>query len=215
MFITICRQYGAGGSEIARRVADALGWSVIDNDLVDRVAARAGLPPEEVARLEERTPTFVERLSRIAAMELPELFVPTPGVIEGFEESKLVKVTQTVVTELASAGRVVVVGRGAAAVLAQESDALHVRVVASESFRIGQARERLGLDRETAARTLEEVDGNRARYHREDDERDGSYPVYYDLVLNTERLGIPGAADLIVARAHALGWEQTRLGVPS
>jgi cytidylate kinase len=206
MLITISRQYGAGGSEVARRVAETLGWSVIDNDLVDRVATRAGLPPDEVARLEERTPTFVERLARLSAPELPEMFVPAPGVMSGFEEGKLVKITQTVVTELASAGRVVVVGRGAAAVLARKSDALHLRVVASESFRIGQAMERLGLDRETAARTLGEVDGNRARYHREYYERDWNDPVYYDLVLNTERLGFPGTADVIVARAHALGW---------
>ena len=50
MIITISRQFGAGGSEVARRVAEALDWRLVDNDLVDRVAERAGLPPEEVAQ---------------------------------------------------------------------------------------------------------------------------------------------------------------------
>ena len=45
MIITISREYGAGGSAVARRVADALGWRVVDNELIDRVATRAGLPP--------------------------------------------------------------------------------------------------------------------------------------------------------------------------
>lgn len=56
MLITISRQYGAGGSEVARLVAMELGWSVVDNDIVDRVAARAGLAPEVVARQDERIP---------------------------------------------------------------------------------------------------------------------------------------------------------------
>ena len=46
MLITISRRYGAGGSEVARLVADSLGWRVVDNAFVDAVAERAGLPPD-------------------------------------------------------------------------------------------------------------------------------------------------------------------------
>src|SRR5262249_25582825 len=77
MLITIARQYGAGGSEVARRVAGALEWRVVDNELVEQVAARAGLQPEDVAELEERVPTFVERLARTLAAATPELFPAT------------------------------------------------------------------------------------------------------------------------------------------
>src|SRR2546426_1015453 len=48
--ITITRQYASGGSEVARLVAAELGWDVIDNEFVDEVARRAGLPPDAVAR---------------------------------------------------------------------------------------------------------------------------------------------------------------------
>ena len=47
--ITVSRQYGSGGSVIAKMVADRLDWTIVDNDFVDRVAERVGLPPEEVA----------------------------------------------------------------------------------------------------------------------------------------------------------------------
>ncbi|MGH7336281.1 MAG: cytidylate kinase family protein, partial [Myxococcota bacterium] len=44
------RQYGSGGSVVARQVAERLGWTLIDNEFVEQVARLAGLPPEEVAR---------------------------------------------------------------------------------------------------------------------------------------------------------------------
>ena len=72
MIITISRQFGAGGSEIARRVAGALGWRVVDNELIGRVAKGAGLPPEEVAQREERAPSFIERLARLCQFHLFE-----------------------------------------------------------------------------------------------------------------------------------------------
>jgi len=206
MLITISRQYGAGGEELAQRVAEALGWQTIDSAFVEQVAARAGVQPEDVARLEERAPTFLERLARYTALELPELFVPTAGAVEEFEETKLVKITRNLVTEFAAEGRMVLVGRAAAAVLEHERDALHVRLVAPRPFRIRVAAERFDLDPDTAAQRLEETDKNREGYHREFYDRDWNDPVHYHMVLNTERLGFDGAADVIVARARALGW---------
>src|SRR5438445_251733 len=61
--ITITRQYAAGGSDVARLVAAALDWTVIDNEFVDEVALRAGLAPEEVAERDERAPGLLERLA--------------------------------------------------------------------------------------------------------------------------------------------------------
>src|SRR5512138_659188 len=115
MLITISRQYGAGGSEVARRVAAALGWRVVDNELVEQVAARAGLPPERVAEREERVSTFVERLARSLAAATPEVFPPpeSAGTAQDLAEADLVRITETVVAEVAAQGRVVLVGRAA------------------------------------------------------------------------------------------------------
>jgi len=206
MLITISRQFGAGGSQVARRVAEALGWKLIDDELVDRVAERAGVSREEVAAIEERAPSFIERLARLTALELPELFLPTAEAIEEFGEGHLVKITRALVEEIAAEGRCVVVGRASAAVLARSANTLHVRLVAPLEMRVRVATERLGTPPADAPRLVEERDANRARYHREYYDRDCNDPVHYDLVLNTGRLGFDGAARVIVERARALGW---------
>jgi CMP/dCMP kinase len=208
MLITISRQYGAGGSEVARRVAAALGWRVVDNELVEQVAVRAGLQPEDVAELEERVPTFVERLARTLAAATPELFPPTPGGhgCSPLEEADLVRITETVVAEIAEQGRVVMVGRSAPAVLERRADAVHVKLVASRSYRVDVASLRLHVPHAKAAEILDNTDKMRSRYNREYYHRDWNDPINYHMVLNTESLGIDGAVDVIVARARALGW---------
>jgi cytidylate kinase len=208
MLITISRQYGAGGSEVARRVAGALDWRVVDNELVEQVAARAGLQPEEVAELEERVPTFVERLARTLAAATPELFPATPKArgCSPVEEADLVRITETVVAEIAEQGRVVLVGRSAPAVLGRRSDALHVKVVAPRPYRIDVASLRLKLPPSKAAEILDNTDKMRGRYNREYYHRDWNDPANYHLVLNTEALGIDGTVEVIVGRARALGW---------
>ena len=136
MLITISRQYGAGGSHVAQRVADLLGWRVVDNELVERVAAEAGLAPEDVARREERVPGFVQRLAQALVAGTPEAG-PGPAIavpMTGLAEPDLVRITERVVAQIAAEGRVVLVGRAAAAVLASEREAIHVRVVASREM---------------------------------------------------------------------------------
>lgn len=204
MLITISRQFGAGGSAVATQVAAALGWSVVDNEFIDEVAARAGLPPEEVAKREERVPSFVERLSLTMATSAPELFPPETGTAEDVDETNVVRMTESLVAELAAEGRVVLVGRAAPAVLDQRGDCLHVRLVAGVDFRTRQAAERLGLSYEEAGDLRRRTDKNRARYHRVYYRRDWDDPMNYHMVLNTERLGFDGATEVIVARARTL-----------
>jgi cytidylate kinase len=206
MLITISRQFAAGGSQVASRVAEALGWRLVDDELVDKVAERAGVSREEVAALEERAPTFIERLARLTALELPELFLPTAEAAEEFGEGHLVKITRALVEELAAEGRCVVVGRASAAVLARSADTLHVRLVAPFETRVKTATQRMGLDATDAPRLVAERDANRARYHREYYDRDCNDPIHYHMVLNTGRLGFDGAAQVIVDRARAQGW---------
>ncbi|MFZ5624920.1 MAG: AAA family ATPase [Gemmatimonadota bacterium] len=206
MLITISRQFGAGGSAVARAVADALGWRVVDNDLVDRVASRSGLSPQEVAAREERGPGFLERLSRALVGATPELL--TTGefpAAQELEEEDLVRTTESVVAELAEQGEMVLVGRAAAAVLGQRKDALHVRLVADKAFRVEVAARRLGVDTREATRIVEQTDTQRERYHREYYGRDWDDPLHYHMVLNTGWLGFDGAADLVVAQARRMG----------
>ncbi len=146
MFITISRQYAAGGSEVARLVALTLDWTVIDDAFVDRLSERSGLTPDDVASLEERVPTFMERLAQSSALSFPEYLSTTPEVMEEPGAQKLAKLSRQLVSELGRRDRMVFVGRASAAVLARETDVMHVRLVASEAHRIRSLRDRFEAD---------------------------------------------------------------------
>ncbi len=206
MFVTISRQYAAGGSQVADLVARELGWTVVDNAFVEEIAARSGYAPEDVASLEERVPTFMERFAQSSALSFPDFLMSTPEAVVEPEQLKLARISRDLVEELGRQDRMVFVGRAAAAVLARESAAIHVRLVAPREFRERRAVEHLGVAEKDAARVVEEIDTNRLRYHREYYGRDWRNPVNYHMTLNTELLGFDGAADLVVARARKLGW---------
>ncbi len=206
MIITISRQFGAGGAEVAKRVADRLQWRVADNEFVERVAARAGLTPDEVAVREERVPNFMERLAWALASASAELAVPTGATMEGLSEPLMVRVTESVVAEIAREGRVVLVGRGAAAILGERERTLHVQVVAPVGIRAsgspGGSACRWTRRRSWSTRS----DGRRSKYHKEYYGRDWADPVNYHMVINTGYLGLDGTADLIVREAGRRGW---------
>jgi len=205
--ITITRQYASGGSEVARLVAGALGWTVIDNEFVDQVAERAGLPAAEVAQLEERAPGLLERLARTLAVASPEMFLASAAAppVER-DEATIVQVTERVIAEAAAHGRIVLVGRGAQAVLARRPDALHVYVVASKPWRLQLAVERLGVDPARAEQVVDETDRQRDQYVKTYYKRQRHDFVNYDLVVNSERLGLDGAAAVVVSEARRRGW---------
>lgn len=205
--ITITRQYASGGSDVARLVAAQLEWDVIDNEFVDQVARRAGLPAAEIAQRDERAPGLLERLARTLAAASPEMSVASAGLTRvDQDEAAIVQLTERVIAEAAAHGRIVLVGRGAQAVLAQRHDALHAYVVASKPWRARLAVERLGVNPTEAERVVEETDRQRDQYVKTYYGRHRQDFVNYDMVVNTERLGIDGAARLIVADAQRRGW---------
>jgi cytidylate kinase len=184
------------------------GWTLIDNEFVDQVARLAGLSKDEVARREERAPGLLERLARTLAGASPEVFVtsgeiPVPAETE---EDLLIQTTERVIAEAAAEGRVVLVGRGAQAVLATRSNALHVYVVASKPFRRTVAVDRLHVDPAAVDKLIDETDRERDLYVKSHYGRDRQDLTQYDVVLNAERLGFDGAAELIVGEIKRRKW---------
>jgi cytidylate kinase len=206
MIITISRQYRAGASAVSERIAELLDWTVVDDSFADAIAERSGLTPDDVRSLEESVPSFMERFAQSSALSFPEFLVSTPSAIEEPEAVKLAHLSKEFIEELGRRDRIVMVGRAAAAVLASERDAIHVRLVASHDHRVRLTMTELGLSEDEARDVVDEHDTNRERYHKEMFGRDWNDPVNYHMILNTELLGTDGAADLVVARAKALGW---------
>jgi cytidylate kinase len=199
--ITISRLFGSGGSEVAARVADALGWTLLDNALVDAVAVQLGASAAEVVAREERVPPLAVRLADAMTLGSAELLTQVADTTPAVSEARLLEVTRRVIAEAATQGPVVVVGRGSPTAFAERTDALHVFCVASRSALVARVRERLGVDEGRAARKVDETNRHRAQYVQRHWQRDWIAPENYHVCVNTELLGIEGAAALVVRLA--------------
>lgn len=203
MLITISREYGAGGSTVASLVAERLRWRLVDNQVVEEVARRAGMDAADVARREERGPSFIERLARALTVATPELIGPDPVEPPEADESRLVRITEQVVTDACEEGDAVLVGRAAVALLGRRQDAFHVRLIAPLDHRARVIADRLSVGEEEARKRIREVDDNRARYHQQYYDRDWRDARNYHMTLNTAWLGLERSAELIVTAVQA------------
>lgn len=202
--VTVSRMYGSGGSEVAARVASALGWALLDNAMVEAVAERLGVSAAEVSAREERVPSLAERLAETLALGSPELLTPVsnPAILP--TEDRMFEVTRRVIAEAAARGPAVIVGRGAQMMLAERADALHVFCVAPLEDVVARARDRLQPgERRRPERIVEETNRQREQYVARHWGRSWKAPENYHLCVNTGWLGVSGAADLVVEAARA------------
>jgi CMP/dCMP kinase len=200
--ITVSRMFGSGGSEVAERIARALGWQLLDNAFVDTVAERLGVSPAEVEAREERVPTLVQRLADTLALSSPEVLTAATTTQLPPSEERLVEVTERIINEAVTRGHAVLVGRGAQAVLATRSDVLHVLCYAPRSALVDRVAKRLGVSLKEAERIVEDTNRQREQYVKKHWKRSWLAHDNYHLCLNTEWLGIDGAAEIVIRLAR-------------
>ena len=211
--ITISRQYGSGGGEIAARLAKHLGWRLIDHEVIVEVASRLGVTENDAAQRDERAEGFVDQLLYgIRAVD------PTPLSLLGFPNPVTAPqaydyafALRETVLGAVNAGQVVIVGRGAQAILHDRRDALHIRVVAPLEQRIIYVSRRETLDRDAAQRRIQRKDHDRQRYLWATHTRRVEDSELYDLILNTAVLDLDSCVDLI---SLALERKSRRLTLP-
>jgi cytidylate kinase len=199
--ITISRMFGSGGSEVAELVSSALGWTLLDDAVIDAVAARLGVAASEVKARDERVPSLAERLVDTLSLASPEL---APASAAGLppSETQLVDVTHHVIDEVVQAGPAVLVGRGAQCMLAERDDALHIFCYAPHAALVRKTVEQLGVTRDEAERRVRETNRQRERYVRRHWDRAWRDPSNYHVCIDTAWLGIPETATLIVGLAR-------------
>jgi CMP/dCMP kinase len=200
--ITLSRQFGSGGSEVAERVARALDWHLYDNAVVDEVARRLKMQPADVSAREERVPSLPERIASAMALGMPEVMPTVADLAMQPTEERIVEMTKRVIEEAVHAGPAVLVGRGAQCMLASRSDALHVFCYAPAEALASYAVTNLGIAREDAARVVAETNHNREQYVKRHWKRDWRDFANYHVCVNTAWLGLDGAADLVVQLAR-------------
>ena len=202
MIITISRMFGSGGSDVAARVARELGWALLDNALVDEVAQRLGIPRSEVSSIEERVPSLAERIAASMALSAPEFVTPFADTsMTETAETRVADMSKQVMQEAVQQGNAVLVGRGAQSLIGDRQDALHVFCYAPKSFLVQYAIQHRGIDPAQADQEVDRRNKQREQYVKRHWGRDWRSFHNYHLCVDTGRLGIEGAADLVVQAA--------------
>ena len=194
--ITISRQYGSGGGEVAAMLAQRLGWQLIDHEIVAQVAHALGITEEEAVVHDERVEGFITRA--LSALQAAALVVPASAAPLEQAEAVYNEALRKVVETAAAAGHVVIVGRSGQALLAGRRDVLHVRIVAPLQQRVIYVSQREGLDEAESRSRIQVKDRDRARYLQGRFGRSVDDPMLYDLVINTVVLDLESAVDLSI-----------------
>ena len=189
--VTISREYGSGGGEIAARLAKRLGWQLIDHALVERVASEFGTSTQEAEVHDEHVQGMVSQALNSLLYLYPAAMASTPP--EAFlSDEEYCEAFNRIVRAAAARGHVVIVGRASQVILAELRDVLHVRAIAPFEKRVVYVMQREGVDR-----------------HPDDAQ-------LYDLVLNTSLLDLESAVDIICftlqQKAKELATKTSELG---
>jgi len=184
-FITISREAGACGSQIAELVGRKLGWEVLDKNLLDQVAAEANFARPHLEAVDE---TSVHWANGILGSWLEP---------QAISHHRYVLHLRRVVMATARRGNAVFVGRGAH-ILLPRGQGLSVRLVGPKPYRVEQIMRRHEISAAKARQHIACVDRGRREFVRRFFNRNIDDPHLYDLVINVDRFGPDAAADQVV-----------------
>ena len=188
--LCISRETGSGAGTVGRMVGARLDWKVFDHELLDAIAHRMELPVDEVRTFDELAPSVVQ--DWILPLR-EEHYAPQEAYLDHL--AKLVEA-------IGRAGDSILVGRGAGFLLPRETT-LTVRIVAPLKARAVRLADRMGVSVRTARRAAKDLDRRRAHFVRTMYRVDSNDPHNYDLVLDSESLGLPIVAEILAKTIEA------------
>ena len=196
MIVTIQRELGAGGLSVGEALAADLGATLLsERTIIESLCDRGGFTAEYLAKIDERPPTaassFMSDLARASALVQAMEWRST--------EHTVVDEIRTLVLENAQRGHVIVVGHGGRALLhgmVDRSDLFSILLHAHKEWRIEQVRKRWDLSGDEAAERVRRTDELRRKYLQHFFAADLYDARAYDLVLDTERVGVETAIEI-------------------
>jgi cytidylate kinase len=200
--ITVDREYGSGGADIAKALADRLGWKLWDQHLTNEIARHMECDCRVVEEHEEKRDPLYYRLLKSFMR----------GSYEGSQNIHRVQmadtdcireVTERVVKQAVAGGNCVIVGRGSAYYLQDRPDVFHVFVYAPRKDKIRRLRAR-GKSEADAADLADTVDSERAAFIKEYFGVDWPDRSKFDLMINST-IGFDNAVDTIL---HAISFRE-------
>jgi cytidylate kinase len=195
--ITVAREFGSGGAEIARRLASRLGWNLLDNALVTQIAQSAKVDPELARRFDERVDSWLHRVTRKGMWGGAFEAVSEPGGVDIFDAETMASITAGIIRQAHVEGNCVIVGRGAQCALSSQRDTFHMFVYAELAARVDRVRHR-----QDAAPDIEhwigEMDRTRSHFVRHHYGCDWANPHLYDLMIDST-LGVDAVLSAVLA----------------
>lgn len=184
--ITISREFGAGGGEIGRNVAKALNYEYFDKEIILKTAREYNIDVNSLLRWDEKVPMdfgFAQSLFDFYNKPLSE---------------KLFDAQKQVIKRIGEAGNCVIVGRNANTILKEFDYGLHIFIHADPGWRLERMKAK--MSDATEAKISEEmsrIDKMRRKFCFYYTNTEFGVADYYDLCLNTSKLGIDACVDII------------------
>ena len=206
--ITIEREFGSGAGDIARELANRLGWKLWDHALTEEIAKLAQVDCSAVERREERVDSPFYRLAKVFWRGSYERSLPVTGP-EIFDADCLVRMGQQVMERAAAAGDCVIVGRGAPYFLRERPDAFHVFLYAPRAEKLRRLR-LIGKSEKEADELVDTVDRDRIEFVKHYFGADWPTRCLYHLMVNTA-IGDENVMSTILSTMYTL--ERKPVGV--
>ncbi len=201
--ITISRQVGSGGDEIALEASKILRYAYFDKSLMVDAAKNIGISEEEIADFSEDTYKAKGFVDKILQRKKPVVLSlkDNAKIRKTLDEEECLSVIHVVISSLASRGKTVIVGRGGQAILKHKLGVLNVRIIAPVDVRVKRIMKSEGLSKEEALRLIEVNDKAQAEYLQRFHNINWEDPMIYDMVLNTGKMNFDIATRVIVNAA--------------
>ena len=202
--ITIARQYGSGGRTIGEMLSKNLGIAYYDKDIIRLTSDDSGIHEELFGRVDEYTsakPPLFDGRSGIYSKELI-----SPRDKKFTSDENLFNYQAKTIRELAETESCVIIGRCGNFILNEREfpNVLRVFIHASWEFRIKDAKEKMSGTEKELEKFMRKDDKRKLEYCRRFTGKEWTDPAYYDLYLDTSKIGKDGAMAEIERRYEAL-----------
>lgn len=184
--VSIEREFGCGGSAIAAKLAELLGWKLWDHELTQEIARLTHSTPQVVEQREWRRDPAVYRVFQSFLRGAFEGGLPPTDRLELLDARRIATVSEQVVNHALSGGPCVIVGRGSQYFLRNREDVFRAFLYASRTSKI----ERLiaaGTTQEKAIEDVDTIDRDRAAFVKRYLNLNWPERHLFDAMLNTER----------------------------
>ncbi len=192
--ITIARQYGSGGREIGRRLAEKFQVPFYDKELIALAAEKSGMDAGVLLRADEKA---TSSLLYSLVMGDYSFAGGVPFVNNKPVNDRLFSLQAEIIREAAEKGPCIIVGRCADDILSGRSNVMSVFIYADKQSRLGTVTGLYGVDKGEASKVLVKQDKQRANYYQFYTGRKWGKTENYDLCVNSSAFGADGSAELI------------------